>query len=344
MALNPFIRDTAYFQIMRDRSMMINAEDLDFQFNNLVGYLNRKIIPLINNLQAREIPGVNDANLVNAFLLNIGDGSTKWTPINTNYLNDFSIALSKFQNDNGNMFGDNIGSVVATDNSRSFSAATPVSEEEVLISRQNNHPIWRKIETGDIDNQSITGNKIGLTSIGREHLDPALLGTNLAPNSVITNFVLNNNITGAKLADNSIASIKINANLVWERARKIYDNTPDNLTFSLLDNSLENRHFSDGVIRNLDQYGYSSIQERINVNADDDQYYTFTSDNIINNSLTYYMFRIGWNTASPANKIFNDGAIEVKHIKDSSVWLGNRTSGKISKTKLSPSIRAKLGI
>jgi hypothetical protein len=56
------------------------------------------------------------------------------------------------------------------------------------------------------------------------------------------------------------------------------------------------------------------------------------------------MFRIGWNVASPANRIFNDGAIEVKHIRNYSVWLGNRTSGKISKTKLSPRIRQKLGI
>lgn len=339
MALNPFNRDTAYFQSMRDRGMMMNAEDLDFQFNNLVEYLNKKIIPLIDRLEANEIPGVDDVNLTNFFLLNIGDGSTKWTAINTNYLNNFSIPLSKIQGDIRN-----IGSVIATDNSNSFSAATPLFEEEVLISRKNNRPIWRKIESGDIENQSITGDKIGLMSIGIEHLDPTLLGTNLTPNSIITNFILNNNITGTKLADNSIVESKINRNLIHERQYKIYNNTPDNLTFSLLDNSLENRHFSDGVIRGLDATGYSSIQERLNVNIDDDQYYTFTHENIINNSLTYYMFRIAVNVASPANRIFNDGAIEVKHIRNYSVWLGNRTSGKISKTKLSPRIRQKLGI
>ena len=230
MTLNPFIRDSAYFQIMRDRSMMINAEDLDFQFNNLVEYLNKKIIPLIDTLEAREIPGVDDVNLANFFLLNIGDGSTKWTAINTNYLNNFSIPLSKIQGDIRN-----IGSVIATDNSNSFSAATPLFEEEVLISRINNRPIWRKIESGDIENQSITGDKIGLMSIGIEHLDPTLLGTNLTPNSIITNFILNNNITGTKLADNSIVESKINRNLIHERQYKIYNNTPDNLTFSLLD-------------------------------------------------------------------------------------------------------------
>ena len=39
MSIDQFTRDAAYFQTMRDRSMMINAEDLDFQFNNLVDYL-----------------------------------------------------------------------------------------------------------------------------------------------------------------------------------------------------------------------------------------------------------------------------------------------------------------
>ena len=49
MTIQPFSRDAAYFQSRRDSGILLNAEDLDFQFNNLVDYLNTKIVPVINN-------------------------------------------------------------------------------------------------------------------------------------------------------------------------------------------------------------------------------------------------------------------------------------------------------
>jgi len=76
MSIDQFTRDAAYFQSRRDSGMLLNAEDLDFQFNNLIDYLNTKIVPIINNFIQGEFIGVNNPALSDACLLNIGDGNT----------------------------------------------------------------------------------------------------------------------------------------------------------------------------------------------------------------------------------------------------------------------------
>jgi hypothetical protein len=351
MSINPFNRDTAYFQIMRDRSMMINAEDLDFQFNNLTDYLNKKIVPLVNGLNSEEILGVNDPDLVGACLLNVGDGSTQWLKVNTNVIADYSVPLSKFTNYNYDFLGENIGSVIATDNSKVFMPITSLESDNVLLSRLNNSPIWRPIETGDVQNKSITAIKIGLQSVGLEHLSPELIGIDVVPNSILTNFISNSNITGDKLLNGSITHNKISADLINERLNNV-----QNGNFTIADNTLENRHFNNSsIFANSTQNGGSiyfdvpmrCVQTRSNPQFDDLVNYTFTSDNIIDGTITNEMIN-GWLIPET---FFEDGAFENRHILDYSVSLHyvNKPAspaykGTIPKECLDPAIRAKLGI
>ena len=351
MSINPFNRDTAYFQIMRDRSMMINAEDLDFQFNNLTDYLNKKIVPLVNGLIAREIKGVNDPNLVGACLLNIGDGTTRWTKVNTNVIADYSIPLSKFTNYNYSFFSENIGSILATDNSKVFMPITPLESDNVLLSRLNSSPIWRKIETGDILNRSIVGANIALNSIGLEHLSAELIGIDVTDNSILTNFIKDASISGNKLLDGSITENKISIDLINERKANVKKNE-----FTIADNTLENRHFNaESIAANSVANGGSSylgvpmqcVQVRSKECFDDLVNYTFTSDNIIDGTIDAATI-VGWITAE---EFIEDGAIENRHIQDYSVSLhyvnkvpNEGNLGTIPKECLDPAIRAKLGL
>jgi hypothetical protein len=352
MSITPFNRDTAYFQIMRDRSMMINAEDLDFQFNNLTDYLNKKIVPLVNGLISLEIKGVNDPNLVGACLLNIGNGTTQWLKVNTNVITDYSIPLSKFTNYNYDFFGQNIGSILATDNSKVFMPIPPLEGDNVLLSRLNSSPIWRKIETGDILNRSIAGINIALNSIGLEHLSAELIGIDVTDNSILTNFIKNANITGDKLLNGSITENKISADLINERKANVANNN----NFIIADNALENRHFNvESIAANSVANGGSSymgvpmqcVQVRSKECFDDLVNYTFTSDNIIDGSIDAATI-VGWITAE---EFIEDGAIENRHIQDYSVSLhyvnkvpNEGNLGTIPKECLDPAIRAKLGL
>ena len=138
MSIDQFTRDAAYFQVMRDRAMMINAEDLDLQFNNMVDYLNTKIVPIINSYVEAEFIGVNDANLSNACLLNVGDGTTKWQRINSNLFPNYSIPLSKFSPISPNC-------IIWAGNDKRFGYNTATNlNDGILFSRNNTTNIWRR--------------------------------------------------------------------------------------------------------------------------------------------------------------------------------------------------------
>ena len=91
MSIDQFTRDAAYFQSRRDSDMLLNAEDMDFQFNNLVDYLNTKIVPMINNFIQGEFIGVN--NPVLATQLDTSYLLTSTSPKNSSQTDSKSLYL-----------------------------------------------------------------------------------------------------------------------------------------------------------------------------------------------------------------------------------------------------------
>ena len=99
---------------------------------------------------------------------------------------------------------------------------------------------------------------------------------------------------------------------------------------------------------------YTCLQTRYSgVDADDNVNYTFTSDNIINESITDTLIgpTPGWGfyTRLLEEYQFDDGAIEPRHIQDHSVWLsgigpGSKRTNLIPASALDPVIRTKLGV
>lgn len=353
MSIDQFTRDAAYFQVMRDRAMMINAEDLDFQFNNIVEYLNTKIIPIIDDYEAEEFIGVDNTNLAGACLLNVGDGNVRWEKINTNILPDYSIPLSKFAVVNP-------FSIVVTTQNKNWIPLPSNLNDSILFSRNARSPVWRKVATGDIENKTLIGGHIALGAVKIEHLEAGLREVLLAaPRMILNENITEAQITEANLQDNSLPAAKIAQQLLTTRQNNI---TAWNFVWR--DNSIENRHIADQTILGgaglasvpvstnevYTGFKYNGLQVRTSINADDSAYYTFTSDNIIDESITETLIGptsgVGFYSRLLNEYQFENGAIEPRHIQNQSVWLaGVYTSGNtIPAAALDPVIRAKLGV
>lgn len=352
MSIDQFTRDAAYFQTVRDRSMMINAEDLDFQFNNLVDYLNTKIVPIINTFIQAEFIGVNNAALAGACLLNIGDGNVKWDKINANIFPDYSIATAKFTPVTP-------FSIIATTQNRNWTSLPSNLNDSILFSRNARSPVWRKVTTGDIADKTLIGGHIALGAIKIEHLGAGLREALFAaPRVILNEAIAEAQITEANLQDNSITAEKFGQQILTQRQ---YSITAWN--FAWRADSIENRHIADGTLiggRGLDSVPtangstYMCLQTRYSAaGTDDNANYTFTPDNIIDESITDTLIgpTPGWDfdTRLLTEYQFENGAIEPKHIANSSVWLAGIHSSsdfnnRIPASALDPVIRAKLGV
>ena len=352
MSIDQFTRDAAYFQTMRDRSMMINAEDLDFQFNNLTDYLNTKIVPIINTFIQAEFIGVNNAAFAGACLLNIGDGNVKWDKINANIIPDYSIPRAKFTPVTP-------FSIIATTQNRNWTPLPSNLNDSILFSRNARSPVWRKVATGDIADKTLIGGHIALGAIKIEHLGASLREALFAAPKVILNeAIAEAQITEANLQDNSITAEKFEQQITTQRQ---YSITAWN--FAWREDSIENRHIADGTLiggQGLDSVPttngpkYMCLQTRYSApNTDDNSNYTFTSDNIIDESITDTLIGptpgFGFYTRQLNEYQFENGAIESKHIANGSVFLAgvglsSDFNNRIPASALDPVIRKKLGV
>lgn len=342
MSINQFTRDAAYFQVMRDRAMMINAEDLDLQFNNLVDYLNAEIVPIINNFIAGAFIGVNDPNLSMACLLNVGDGTTRWQRINSNIFPDYSIPLTKFAPIDPNC-------VVWAGSNRRFDVnAASNLNDGILFSRNNVSNIWRKVNTGDIADKTLIGGHIGLGAVRIQHLDVSLQAELFAaPRMILNTNIIDPYVREDNLQDNSLLEDKIAIDLIQTRQDSIEVGN-----YIWLDNSIENRHLQNQVLDGgfgLNGNQYTSLQMR-NDPFNDPISYTFTSNNIIDESITDTLIgpTAGYNftTRQLTEAQFETGAIEPRHIQNYTVTLYKDfyNTDKIPKEALDPKIRAVLGV
>lgn len=336
MSFSAFIRDTAYFQIRRDQQMVMNAEDFDLQFNKIVNYINTKIVPIVNNLDGNNIAGTNEPNTANTFLRNIGDGTTEWAPINNNAINDYSIAFTKIVRSPLNA----IGSIFAAGADRAFRFVTPVAQNLTLIAQNNNLPIWQKLKAENFFDRTLDGSKIAYQAIGLEHLSQQVTGRGVEDNAVLERHIVNQTITSNQIADGALTANKIKQQILDTRK----DNFNNNSFFTKIipDNSIENRHIA---INTLDQYCLSNGDFFNFVDTDDINQYTFTPDMIENNTFTAQI--VNTNGLKLSTKAIMNGAVEPRHMIANSFqanYVSYQNGNKIRKEKLSPVIRAKLGI
>lgn len=207
MALNPLIINKNYFSGVQARGDFIKAGDLDRQFVTISSYINKFIVPTLNQLISSQIPGSNNPIDANKNLINVGDGTTKWDLPKAEYIPDYSLSLNKLVQANS-------GSIIASDNNMISRAITPASSGLALTSRVNNTPIWKKIAGNDsISNRVITSEKIALEGLRSENFGVSFERSFIR--TIIRNqLIASNTIPTSKIANGAVTANVFNQSMV----------------------------------------------------------------------------------------------------------------------------------
>jgi hypothetical protein len=192
-------RSRNYFRdIIFKEDKTIYADDIDSQFNEITDYFNDVLKPAIDTLVSEAVQGV--AGNTGAFLHNIGDGSTDWQYVNSDRLDDFSITFEK-------LVKNTASSTLITNADGNLSTVPANNNNEVLISRETNTPIWQLVTSDHIEPKTLTGQQFGVLSM--ENFVENQFITNLVANVITTAKIRDLNITNDKLLDGSITYDKL---------------------------------------------------------------------------------------------------------------------------------------
>jgi hypothetical protein len=115
-------------------------------------------------------------------------------------IDDYSITFKK-------LVKNTAGSVLISNALGNIDIATSNNSNEVLISRDNNTPLWQLVTSDNIEEKTLTGAQLGKLSM--ENFIENQFITNVLPNVIATNNITDLNITNDKLADGSITSDKL---------------------------------------------------------------------------------------------------------------------------------------
>lgn len=177
-----------FFQdILSKEDKTIYPYDIDNQFNEITRYLDRELKPAVNELVSGAVEGV--AGSINAFLHNVGDGTTDWRYINSDKLDNYSIPLDK-------IVKITTASVLVTN-----------ADGDLVESTPNNTLIWQLVTSAHIEPKTLTGNQFGVLSM--ENFVENQFITNIVPNVITSENIRDLNITNDKLMDGTIASDKL---------------------------------------------------------------------------------------------------------------------------------------
>lgn len=310
--LKEYIRDTAFFQSVRDRNIPITAKELDLEFNNLIAHINKKIKPLVEILVHKQIPGI--AENAGTFLQNIGDGTTRFTRVDSSTILNYSLTLQKLANINP-------FSVVASGNGSIFRAVTPTANNQMLVSRVGANPTWNLAVAEYFEDNTIPANKIALNTLTANHLADGILGRPLDINSVETQHIQNGSFNANYLQDKIYDSTCISNALMGTRAVNLF----------FKDESITNRHIADN------SFDYSYIGNRnpslkfLHQKTIPDNTIVFPATN---------SFRLpGTNGGSWP---FRPQTFMAYHIKPESFEIRDKGYANIGKEKLSPLLRERL--
>jgi len=189
-------RNRSYFtDKMLKEDKTIYSQDLDDQFNDVSDYLDKELKPSIDQLTSDAVKGV--AGNIGAFLHNVGDGTTDWQSLDQDKLDDFSIPFAKIVKINS-------GSVVISDKDGALEANTPNDDNLLLVSRNNDTPIWQQITSNQIEPKTLTSKQLGILAM--ENFVENQFITNIVPNVITTTNIKDKNITNDKIMDGQITS------------------------------------------------------------------------------------------------------------------------------------------
>ena len=226
--LDIFNRDRSYFQILRDNGAYIESYNVDNQYDSLIDYINNGVVPEINRIVDGALPGIIGSP--NTYLSNVGDGTTQWLTIDQS-INDYSLPFAK-------LIKANVGSVLTTSGYGELATIAATAPDQLLISQEDNSPVWAKIRTQNISDGGITGIDIVDNVIDIEHLKE----------SITTIVIGNGTITGGDFANNSITADKfLNSSINIEKLGIINHPLPQSINLTK-PGIIERNHIKNAVI------------------------------------------------------------------------------------------------
>jgi len=364
MKFDKFIRETAYFQTLRDGRFVITAKDLDSNFKDLADYINNKLNKYVN-IPAGEIGGI--LNSQGALLKNVGDGSTIFSLLKTNDLTDDSISTLKLKKTA------NQGSIISTSETGLFVEIPPLAPNLILKSQPGSEPKWGKIKGSIFARASINKSKVGLSELGAGHLAPGILGRSLFDSSIKTSLIKDSSLLNTNFSTGSFTEAKLQNSL--KALKPSFANTQDTGAAwifgpkQVLSRHIQNASFDLNrfIIQSVDFIArvnsYKQIFQSANipekslvltskvvtgVDANNPEYNNFRINSLARkfqilpeHFLMNLSLVMSFILYSPRNSYKSIAA----HSYLSFVGLStNNSAGRISKTKLSAEVRQKLGI
>lgn len=347
MPLGNLNLDENYFAKLRARNEPMKGQYFDYQWNYITNYINKELIPFVNDVKESRLSGINNVASIGKFLRyrktydydENGDptlvSTLVWDNVKVSDILDKTLPPSKIQKTA-------IGSIMAAAGNGDFIAVSPSESGQLLFSRTNASPIWRKIKTSDIPNRFITGRMIAKKSIRQENISAGALNTQLQAGAIQNSKIVNNTISRGKFALGSFTEAVLGNMADTLKAGLFKEALPKNLFNPNL--------FSDDLKRNFNLYYAETKFSRepypistvgANFSFPDQTYWryvkprTLSSNNVANNVLSADSLNVFYKTEDARNpapnvretrsfrifrhgagSIIEDGAIRPEHLSD----------------------------
>lgn len=295
MKLQNFVRDNAYYSVLRDRDRTINAEDLDKQFTILQKFINTKVIPVVDGLTDTKLAGSKEPSDLECYLQNIGDKNTRWSKIRLDGLEEEALPRSALQKALE-------GCTLATGANGVFTTVALDDTYQFFTSRIGSLPSWEFLQNNHFALRSIDGSKVDYQTIGVEHLAEGVIGDDIDDNSIQNPYIAEGAVTGAKIAIGAIDDSKIDPELIARR----------NADANFADRSINAAHLRNNTLNDI--FAMSLFFGSFAPNAN-----TLTVDATLLQKITQIIPDNGIELA-PTAKIYPqyhiaDTSIQLRHIK-----------------------------
>ncbi len=250
--ISNFTRDISFFQSLSESNSDVTYKDFDNEINNLVEYLNRKVVTSINSIVEQSYNGIADNT--NYILKNIGNGKVVFSKLeDINYTNN-SIELVKLG--------------LVTNNSLLFvNKNTNINYLKLNVDNfgaggifkniyKNIYSNSNKISGYNFKDRAIESNNIDINAIGKNHISQDGVNYLLSNLLVKTNNIVASSITNDKFdlyqitADklhNKLLQLRKNNGLVYKTNSISADKLKDN-SFNFKKISGNRSIFGDGLL------------------------------------------------------------------------------------------------
>jgi len=256
--INNFTRDSCFFQSLSESNMDITYNDFDNEINNLVNYLNRKVVTTINNIGENSYSGILDN--AKYIIKNIGNGKVTFDSLkDVNYENN-GIGFYKIDN----IFLDPFSLLFVNSTSEITLCSIKFNNDDGggIFGNINDYKIGIKLEGKNFYEEAILSNNIASNTIIIDHINDAGKIHLLQNIQVENRHIINESIGNNKIAYKAITYNKLDQEIKTYRER-------DDIFLTYQDNSISVNKIKDNsfdmrlISNNLNKFGKGILDKRV---------------------------------------------------------------------------------